>query len=209
MRKEKERPGRETHSLWPFVVAAVLAAVCALVLSIPIEAKVELESSQKSRLRLGWLFGLAHKELRRSEKKPGLRKLGLPRRGNPGDFLRVLQLLRTSGLMAQFFRYMKDIFRQVRFRNLDADLRIGLEDPADMAMLFGAAAATRPFLHLPSGYKYQLEPCFTSENLAEGYLHAAFSIQPIRLIWPSLQLIFSPASFRFARVMVFGRWKKK
>ncbi len=189
----------------PFVVAAGLVAACALVLSIPIEARVELESAQKSRLRLSWLFGLVHKELRRSGKKPAPRKPGLPRKGSPGDFLRFLKALRTKGLMAQFFRLMKDVFRQVHFRGLDADLRIGLEDPADMAMLFGAAAATRPFLHFPAGYRFQLESSFQGENLAEGYFHTAFSVQPIRLIWPSLWFIFSPASFRLARAMVARR----
>ena len=62
--------------MWVIATLAGLAGLIILVLCIPLDATLNIDTSgrPKFRLRLAWLFGLISKELRRGKKKPEEKK---------------------------------------------------------------------------------------------------------------------------------------
>ena len=58
--------------MWVIAILASLAGLVVLILCIPIEAKLGVDTSGRAKFRLSltWFFGLISKELSRAKKKP-------------------------------------------------------------------------------------------------------------------------------------------
>jgi hypothetical protein len=111
--------------LWIIAVIVIggLVVLGGLLLSIPFDLAFKLEVYGKSQLYLRWywFFGLLSRELK-TEKPPLEKKPAVRRRFNLTGTLRSirtgLELMRTRGLMRQFWRLMKGLFRSISIRNL-------------------------------------------------------------------------------------------
>ena len=103
-----------------YIVAGIGLFVL-LVFCIPVDMVFDVGRSgaARSRMRVGWLFGLLGKEFGRRKKKPKER---------------VSKREKTRGLPKLPGR----ILSGVRVSHLDARLRIGLDDPADTGLLYAA-----------------------------------------------------------------------
>jgi hypothetical protein len=200
--------------LWVIATLAGLAGFIILVLCIPLDMTLNLDTSKKPKFRLGlvWLFGLIGKELGREKKKPKEKRKVTkekPKKKRRIGFKNILKILRTKGLLRRLKDLVRDVLGQLKIKELVVNLKLGLDDPADTGFLFALIGATTPFLNFPSRYQISVQPSFYGEAVFEGYLHGVLRLWPIKLVWPLLRFIFSLATLRAVKILVLSKWKKK
>ena len=200
--------------MWVIVALAALAGLIVLVLSVPLDAALNMDASARPRfrLRLVWLFGLVNKELSKKEKKHEEKKevtREKRRKKRRIGFRTILRILRTKGLLKQVKNLVKGVLGQLKIKELAVNLELGLDDPADTGFLFALIESTRPFVSSTSRYRIRVQPSFQEEAVFEGNLHGILRLRPIMLVWPVLRFVFSLAVLRAAKTLVLSRWKGK
>ena len=193
--------------MWVVATLASLAVVIVLVLCIPLDAvlHIDIHGRPKFQMRLAWLFGLVSKEITRAKKKKPKEK----KRKGRIKARTIFKILRTRGLLGQLRRLLWDIFRQLHIRDLRVNFRVGLDDPADTALLFALIGPATFFLGSSQVHEIRIEPSFEDEVVFEGYLHGAVRLVPIQLATPILRFVFSLAAIRAVKVLVLTKWKRK
>ena len=193
--------------MWVIATLAGLVGLIILVLCVPLDAVLSMDASgrPKFRLRLVWLFGLISKEVSREEKKPEeklKKKRGIGLRN-------TLKILRTRGLPGQLKDLVRSLLGQLKIKELAANLKLGLHNPADTGLLFALIGSTTSFLSLPSQYQIRVQPSFYDETVFEGHLHGVLRLRPIKLVGPFMRLVFSLAALRVVKILVLSKWKRK
>ena len=193
--------------MWVIATLAGLVGLIILVLCVPLDAVLSMDASgrPKFRLRLVWLFGLISKEVSREKKKPEEK---LKKKRGIG-FRNTLKILRTRGLPGQLKDLVRSLLGQLKIKELAANLKLGLHNPADTGLLFALIGSTTPFLSLPSQYQIRVQPSFYDETVFEGHLHGVLRLRPIRLVGPFMRLVFSLAALRVVKILVLSKWKRK
>ncbi|HQZ39958.1 MAG TPA: DUF2953 domain-containing protein [Vicinamibacterales bacterium] len=187
---------------------AVLVVLTALVLGVvgllfvPLRAKVEFDSEAEAaplRWRVRWValsVGNDRPSRRRRARKPRPDRPSRPRRGGAGSGPRLRAALGTPGLPGRVGRLAGDLLAAVGPTDLDAAVRIGLDDPASTGMLFGRLAAVAAVC--PQRWRVHIEPDFEEATLqACGSLR--WSVSPARVLWPVATFLAAPAVWRAAR----------
>jgi len=186
-----------------YIIAGIILFII-LVLSIPVDMVFDLEAGEqvKATMRVGWLFGLVWKDIRRRKKKPEKK----PKKKRKWSMKPFLSVLRTKGLPRRLLKLARQILGCLKVRQLDADLRMGLDNPADTGMicsvLWPALVPLRPF----GSIRRRMEPVF-DEPALEVSLHGRVRLFPIQMVGLLLGFIFSPTGWRTVRSMVASRWK--
>lgn len=200
--------------MWVIVALASLAVILILVLSVPLDMAVRVSMPGKPRLRmkLVWLFGLVSKEITR-RKKPEEKKKVVKDKRKPGEgkrrFKNIFKILRTRGLLKQLKVLLRDILGCLKIRDLAADFRVGLGDPADTGLLFALIAPTTSWLSTSFHHQIRVQPSFTDEATFQGHLSGAVRLSPIQLVIPLLKFVFSLATLRAVKKLVLAKWKRK
>ena len=200
--------------MWVIVILVSLAAVITLFLCIPLDLVFRANTEEKPTfsLRLIWFFGLFTAELRQPRKKPEQKKV-IESESKPGYWLHRLrityEILQTKGLFKRLRNFIKRIIRQIKVRELAANLKIGLENPADTGLLFAFIAPLNLAINyfLPNPIK--IGPSFTGESFITGYLYGAVRLWPIQLAASMIGLAFSLPALRATKKMVLYKWKRK
>ena len=124
-----------------------LAVVIILLFCIPLEVTFRIESDGRPEFgaRVLWCFGLMRRELA-TKRKPPAKERRAAARPKPkkwqGRTDTMLQLLRSKGILGQLRRLMIDTLRCLRLKELNVDIKIGLDDPADTGQLFALIGPT-------------------------------------------------------------------
>jgi hypothetical protein len=174
-------------------------------LSIPVDLAFFFERGEvtRSRLRIGWLFGLIGKDLggvkSGQEKKPEEMKAKKGR----GSIRWPMAAFRARGFFGNILRFANRLVRSVEVRDVDVELHIGTGDPAETGLLF---AVIGPSLAVASGssHKIRIEPNFVEETF-EGHARGTVRVYPIRLIPPLIAFALSPATFRGIKALKMAR----
>ncbi len=200
--------------MWLAIAIACLVAAVLLLLWVPLDLviRVDVHGRPKVVLRVGWFFGLVSREIkpegrrpRPKEEKPRARRsLAQGRRG----LGTLYDILRTRGILRQVARLVKDVLRQIKFRRLEVDMRLGLDDPADTGFLFGLLGPATVFVGPGASRQIRLQPVFGDAAVCEGHIDGSLRLQPIRLVPPILRFMFSAPTFRLARSFMRRRWKR-
>jgi len=209
--------------VWVVLALGILIALAALVLSIPVDlnARVEVHGSAVASLRVEWLFGRVGKDFRSGEgggeadeaPREGKKKRPKKKAGEAGEGRKsarsgarlAWQLLRTPGLVRSVLRLIARLVRCVRVRLVAVDFGLDLGDPADTAMLVGAASQAALFADLWSPYHFRLMPMFQGEVMADGEGSLWVRVRPICAIPPVLAFVFAPSTAR--TVVRVIRWR--
>ncbi len=209
--------------MWVVVALCSLIALTALILAIPVDldARVEVHGRPVGSLRVEWLFGRVSKTVRTGEarQKPSKarpqrqaeRKAGTRKRGGrigKASLRLVWDLLQVRGLVANLVDSVLRLVRCIRLRVLLLDLRADLGDPADTALLVGAASQCAMYADLWLPCDLRLTPVFMGEPLVEGHARLSVRLRPICTLPPILRLVFSGATLRALVVVVRSRWKR-
>jgi len=203
--------------LWVVVILAGLVVLFILVLCVPIDTVLSLNTSDspRFRIRLIWLFGIIGKDIGRKTKKPKKKAKPeekpekRPEKKGRVRFSTILRVLRTKGLLRQIKVLVKGILRQFKLRELVVNLRLGLDDPADTGLAFAFAGATMPVINLIPRCRIDIVPYFHDEFVFEGHLYGTVRLQPVSLVWPVCRFAFSLAVLRVVKILVLSKWRKK
>ena len=201
--------------MWIIATLAGLAALIIFALSIPLDLRLHIDTygRPRFRMRLSWLFGLVNKEITKKEKKPEDKKKAAkleqkPKEKRPGARI-ILEILRVKGLLRQIKILLKDILRLPRIRAIEADLKVGLGDPADTGLLFAFIGPAASFLGSSFRNVIKVQPSFTDDAILEGSLYGALRLRPFQVINPLLRFVFSLPTLRVAKILVVAKWKRK
>jgi len=197
-----------------YIVAGILLVII-LVFSVPVDLTFDFrtDGDGKGMLRVGWLFGLLGKNLLPRKKKPAKRpkkpkKAKKPKKGKKRDLNALLALIRTRGVLAGSVKLVRRMLTAFRVRQLDADLRVGLDDPADTGIMCAVLwpLMVRPGLFGPGTVR--VEPVF-EEPVFEAALRGEVRIIPAQMVANLLRFVFSTAGLRVTKLMVVSWWKRK
>jgi len=200
--------------LWVIAVLASLVGLIILVLCVPLDTTfhVDVYGRPKLNVRLTWLFGLVSKEVKRGEKKPEEKKKPAkekPEKKRKIGFKTVLKILQTKGLTKQVKNLVKGILTQFRIRNLVANFRVGLDNPADTGLLFALVGPATLFLNSLTTHEVKVQPVFSEGAVLEGFSYGNVRLRPIQLVVPLLKSAFSLTTIRVMKTLVLSKWKRK
>lgn len=201
--------------MWAVVILCSLIVVGALLLCVPLDMSFRLNvyGRPEFRIRLTWLFGLVSKEVKSRKKRAEQKEETVERRrkrGGRGKGTRaIFKILRTKGLLRQLKRLVKDVLNCLKVRELRVNFRVGLDDPADTALVFGPIGLAMLFLEAYSPYEIAVQPSFDGEAVFEGYSYGAVRLRPIQLVVPFTRFAFSLAAIRAVKMLILTKWRKK
>jgi len=197
--------------LWAVVILCSLIVVGALLLCVPLDMSFRLNvyGRPEFRIRLTWLFGLVSKEVKSRKKRAEQKEETVERRGRGKGTRAIFKILRTKGLPGQLKRLVKDVLNCLKVRELRLNFRVGLDDPADTALVFGPIGLAMLFLEAYSPYEIAVQPSFDGEAVFEGYSYGAVRLRPIQLVVPFTRFAFSLAAIRAVTMLILTKWRKK
>ncbi len=200
--------------MWLLVALVSLLAVFAFLLWAPLEVVFDASFRQERRLhvRMRWCHGLITRDIAGKaepgkEVKEGVRGKRKRGKGWPG-FADAVRLLRTRGLLKRAGILLKDLLKAVRIRNLLADLKVGLDSPADTGMLFACIGPPLFWLGPRLPVQLNIQPVFEQATFS-GHAQGEVSTRPLALLLPLLKFIFSPAALRALGQLARSKWRRR
>ncbi len=187
------------------LVLVGLIVLFVLSLCIPFDAVLDWDSTKqlRPRLRLVWLFGLVSfapgRETRAKTAPQGEKK---PRR-KPG-MKKMLKIITTEGLFGKVAAFVKSSLRQIRIAQLEGDIRLKLDDPADAAFVYAVLGAVYPVFRSTRLNRIRIEPVLGEEVMIRGNARMVVRLQPIRLVVPSLKFSLSRPAFSAMKTVIAG-----
>ena len=178
------------------VIGIVLFVI--ILLSIPIEMAFDYHTLNrpKTSVKLRWLFGIIHKDMARkkikSEKKVKKRK--------KRSIAPFIKLLTIEGLSNKIITLARQILKQIRIKKINAELKFGLDDPADTAMLYSILWPAFLCREASGNIRLSIEPSFDEPGF-EGRANFIIGLIPITLVRPILRFLFSIIGIRFIKTM--------
>ncbi len=179
-----------------------------ILLTVPVDLvfNVGKRDHIESRVRIGWLFGLIGKDIRATRKQAKV-KVKEKKKKRKRSVKPVLAVVRTRGFLKHVIRFIKDIIRRIKIRNLCVHLTLGLADPADTGFIFAAITPLVTFAGVQKPtIDINIQPDFEQENL-QGYAEGGVRIYPIQFIKPLLLFIFSLTTLRVIKAIISARRK--
>ena len=172
-------------------IGGVLAAAI-LILSMPVDVEITYDNERTPHTvgSIAFAFGVIRKQLGGAEKKEKPRKA----RRQPN----WLKLAR-SGFLSRLLRFAARLLRTAKIRRLSVNARVGLGDPAETGMMWGAVAAVSPFL--PSQGHWRIRPDWGSTPVFNVDAEARFRIWPIRTLVVLIAFAVLPSTWRGIRAM--------
>ncbi len=203
--------------MWWLAVLLVLVGLLALViflLWVPVDIALRAECHGLPRLtvRTRWLFGLVKREGRPEKRPPRPEKAPEARRSFKEivrDLKMLFRMLRTRGVPRQLLRLLSASIRQIKFKSLSVDLKIGLGHPADTAILFGVIGPVALLLGSRPSRTIKVYPVLFGPPSCEGYIEGAFRFRPIRFVPPMARFAFSRPVRWLLWQSIKDRWKRR
>lgn len=183
-------------------VVAGLVVLGVLILSIPVDMafEVSVPGEPQSRMKIGWLFGLVWKEIKAKKPEP------VEEKEKKRDVRPLFSLVRVKGLPQRLLRLVRQMLRRIHFRSVNADVTLGLDDPADTGFLCAAAWPAMAYLNSLPPVRLTFQPCFV-EPLVEIQARGAIRVFPIEMAGPVLSFTCSPPFWRAIKVMAVSKWR--
>jgi len=200
--------------LWAIAVLASLAILITLLLCVPLDMvfRTSVYGKPESSIRLVWLFGLVSRELRQMRRGTE-EKRTIEHNHKRQDWTRGIrvtsEVLRTKDFLRQLVSFIKRILRHIKIKKLIADFKVGLDNPADIGLLFAFLAPLNLLLSYFSPHHIRIEPSFTGEAIIEGHFNGEVRLRPIHLAAPLIGFAFSLPTLRAIKKLVFSKWKRK
>ena len=198
--------------MWAIIVLAGLAILVFLILCVPLDMALhaDIHGKPKFRLRFSWLFGLVSKEIAGEKEKPEKKKgvVKVKRKHRWRDARAIFAILRTKGLLRQLKGLIIEVvFSHLKARDLVADFRVGLGDPADTGFLFAFIGPATALFGSSHRHQIKVEPSFSDDAVMEGYSHGKVRLHPIQLVPPFLKFIFSLTTIKIAKTLISSKWR--
>ncbi len=189
--------------MWVLYLILGLVALFIALLAVPIDLVflVERGGESRSRARVNWLWGLLGKDIHRGEKKPEKEPKKRRRRVRP-----FLSAMRSKGFVRRALRFLRDLLRRVKVRDLTLDAQVGLGDPFQTGMLFALVGpATVSLTALPTA-SVSVRPGFDVDGFM-GRFSGDVRVVPLSVIALIAGFLLSLPTLR-AVYAGFKAWRK-
>ena len=199
--------------MWVIIILLSLIIILILILAVPLDLafRINVQESPRLRMRLVWLFGLVHIDLNKKEeqspksKDPGKDKEKLKQNISATTIFKILKI---KGLSTQVKKLLKRIFSSFHIKELTANLRVGLENPADAGILYAYAIPVNLLLNSSSRCNINIWPSFDGEYNLKGFSHGTFRLRPLQLIPPLIRFALSSPGIKTIKAAMI-EWKRK
>lgn len=188
-----------------WILLAALVTVVTLFLAIPVEAHLVAEAGTAMRgraeLEVSWFFGwVSFRSVRPSpmaHQKPPAPKPAASAHRSIHRGRRWWPVLRTPGFFEHVAGFVLELARLAWPKRLALDARVGLDDPADTAIVFGAVMPVAASLAriAPRTSSVRLAPVFEAAMLW-GHLDADFRVRPVEVLWTVARYACSGVTLR-------------
>lgn len=185
------------------IALAILLLSIAGLLAIPVIVTFQVAVGQavQKDIRLSWAFGLVNAQITPDESGAGppKREKKKPRRRRPKPSSRkgrnVFAVIRQQRFRQRVVRFIGDVWRAIRKRDLRLRARIGLGDPADTGQLWALVGPMAGLLASAQGASIRIEPDFLDATFE---LDSSGTVQviPLQLLYLAVALLLSPTLWR-------------
>ena len=191
-----------------YAIAAIIIGAVIAVLCIPIKLLFSFDSEEEPsfRFRPSWFFGIIGREGSGQCRKSAGERRGASTGFSAGVLWKIIQ---REKVLEGFLRFIRDVYRVCRFKDIDADMRFGLGDPADTALLFAAVGLPAKFICSSLPYRVNIEPAFSEEALIAGHFYLVLRLRPVQITVPFLRLCLSMGIPNLMGIMTQFKWKRK
>lgn len=190
--------------IWAVIVFLCILILFFLVLCVPLQARCIAKAGDSLvwSCRVIWLFGLLSKDI-----STGSQKKHHGKQSKKGGFRSrfPLMFIYDPAVRNRFLIFSRRMLRTISFRDLDIDLKVGLDDPANTWMIAASAVWITLFLHPSCPHAVSIQPCFTDEFIIKGAASVDLRIVPITAIIPAACFVFSGP---VVKMMVNKLWKR-
>ena len=196
--------------MWVVIWLVVALASLIAILSVPLDilCRIEVYERPKFRIRLKWLFGLLKKDIREKRKPEEKREERKPGEGR--RWLRVVfEIVRIEGILNRLRRLVKEILNHLKIRELRVNFKVGLDAPADTALLVGIIESSRLFWRPSFPHEIDIRADYEGEVFLEGYTHLAVRVLPVQIVASLLRFLFSWSAIKAVKILVGAKWRKK
>jgi len=186
-------------------ILASLFSLFILLISVPVDFTFHFNSSGSPsfRFQIRWLFSLVKVDIGdRGKKKPQRTKRPMKKKvSSKPQFAKFV----TRPLILRFLQFASDLFHAFHFKQIDADLRAGLGEPAGTGMLWGSISAALPFLATSYREQIRIVPDFGYEPVLEGSSTVILRFSPIKIVSMILTFVFSKPVMKSIKGIVCQR----
>ncbi len=207
--------------MWIIIVIVIgsLAVLGLLILSIPFDLVVDLNTNNQPKLAVNWewLFGLVKREIKfgrpASKRKKSREKLQEKPRDRFGliKMMRrtqsILKIIKTRGFFDQIFKFLRRIIHQIKIRRLESEWYIGPDSPDEAFYLFALTEPLNMVIHNWVSHPVNIQPSFVEPGI-NGYLRIDLRIYPILLFPPLILFVFSIPTLKVIRQVIAARWRR-
>ena len=181
-----------------------------VLLAAPVDVDFRLEGIEplRGQVAIRWLFGLARLRLAFPRVRgPSARRRGRSKgagaRGGARRRRRALAAFRLASFRRRAFRFVGDLARAVRPRELRLRARLGLGDPADTGRLWALVGPLQAWALSSRGADVRIEPEFL-EGALELQAQGRLRLVPLQLLGLAVSFVLSPSSIRAWRALRSG-----
>ena len=176
-------------------VIALILLGAVMLLAVPVEITFDIENDEASRneFALVWLSGLVRIPLRSqtSKKQPKKVTKKSPKKTGRRGQGKAWSLMRNASFRRRLFGYIRGLFRSIKIKTLDVQVRLGLDDPADTGRLWGVLGPLASLLAGIRNANIRVEPEFATEVFSLQS-HGRISVIPLRVLWISSCFFLTP-----------------
>ncbi len=195
------------HSI--LLVSALLLLFLLLLAPVDLEGRMVWDNRSETRIRIGWLFGLVHKDLggeeEEGEREPPeddeKKKTNKNKNKKRIDGREVLQIIRIEGMPGRLEELVTGLIGALRIRFFRVHLRVGLADPADTGRLLGLLWSMIAPLEAFFPMDAKIEPNFYEEVFG-AEMAGVVRVWPIRAAPPVVRFLLSRPAWKAGWVVV-------
>ncbi|MEA2045764.1 MAG: DUF2953 domain-containing protein [Euryarchaeota archaeon] len=186
------------------LVSALLLLFLLLLTPVDLEGRMVWDERPETRIRIGWLFGLVHKNIGGE----GEEKERVPPEDNEKknkkkriDGREVLQIIRIEGMPGRLEEMATGLIGALRIRFFRVHIRVGLADPADTGRLLGLLWSMIAPLEAFFPMDAKIEPNFYEEVFG-AEMAGVVRVWPIRAAPPVVRFLLSRPAWKAGWVVV-------
>lgn len=183
--------------------AVIFLSLVVVLLAVPVTLTYQLlwRETLSANVRLTWAFGLVRADLSPdtessrpdtpevSHPKPGRQDKGTDKKTS------FLAAIRQRSFVRRIFRFIADVWRAIRKKDVQLLVRVGLGDPADTGRLWAAFGPLSGFLANLRDIRVWIEPDFVDATF-EVNSSGTMRIIPLQITFLALGLLCSPSIWR-------------
>jgi hypothetical protein len=186
----------------------IFLSLVVILLAMPVTLTYQLSWKQtlSANLRLNWAFGLVRADVspdpakRETDEPEAARKKAGRRRRSKGKQTNFAAAIRQPAFRRRMLRFVSDLWRAIRKKNVRLRVRMGLGDPADTGQLWAVLGPLSGMLSRSREIRIAIEPDFFDATLDVDSSGTVRMI-PLQVAIIALGLFLSPTVWRGIMLM--------